>query len=670
MSSQARKPKLLIVDTAPAMAQVLKTYALKKNLEADVFSDSAVACTALAERFANQQLAGGYDCMVLGWPQGEVRIISDLLITLASADHSDLPLIILSEEADKDVQALAHRRSRTQALLWRNYERIETVLQRLVVKEKPVIAAPVAISQIKSDHSQRSRTGQLQSVLLVDDAPVISHVLRKLLESNGYHVEVAGSGTDARKALNRKKFDLVVTELFLHDESGEELCRYMGSLSEKTRPVYAVMTSKKHASVVQQSLAVGAIACLDKSESSEVLFARLDAIATGLSSRIAGYAKGHGAAEGAAHVQPETCGIAELIQDVAMPALLIGKRRDILAANQSAANLLSDGDIQALQSTDFEKSIHGVSVKRSLEDPVKALFRTLGGKTLSVAYRGRDINASEYGIEDDVCLLTFESVGQKSRKLTADAAVVHADVESIVIPTATELSVDAPVADSELGVGEVPTAVDGPIATAALAKELSAVVPEELPAAVVEAPQLLSVREQIERILKSVAGNSVYRLLMLDIKLSAIVTGDRISLGKSKPMLDIVEAEISNYTESGAALEYIGAGKFLLLFEAASAAQLRSTAEKLVDELPVLVSYLTDVQLVSHASFIELPRRSNLTAGYILKHCEAACMKIEMDGLDNTIYDIDAGNKLTPECRSSDKVKRVDPVERIAASAL
>ena len=53
MSSAVEKPKLLIVDTAPAMAQVLKTYAEHNSYEPDVFSDSQEACGALAQRFIN-----------------------------------------------------------------------------------------------------------------------------------------------------------------------------------------------------------------------------------------------------------------------------------------------------------------------------------------------------------------------------------------------------------------------------------------------------------------------------------------------------------------------------------------------------------------------------------------------------------------------------------------
>ena len=41
-----------------------------------------------------------------------------------------------------------------------------------------------------------------------------------------------------------------------------------------------------------------------------------------------------------------------------------------------------------------------------------------------------------------------------------------------------------------------------------------------------------------------------------------------------------------------------------------------------------------------------MPRRSDISARYILKHCTAACLKTEIEGLDNQIFDINAHEKL------------------------
>ena len=88
MPSVEQKTRLLIVDTAPAMAEVLKTFASQFDYEADVFSDPAIACRELNRRSTNS--AGAYDCVLLGWPVGKIRIIADLLGKLGAPEYACL----------------------------------------------------------------------------------------------------------------------------------------------------------------------------------------------------------------------------------------------------------------------------------------------------------------------------------------------------------------------------------------------------------------------------------------------------------------------------------------------------------------------------------------------------------------------------------------------------
>ena len=74
MSSVVQKPKLLIVDTSPSMAKVLSTYAEKKNYQTEVYSDPAKACLAI-DRSSERLSDNGYQCVVLGWPEGKISIV-------------------------------------------------------------------------------------------------------------------------------------------------------------------------------------------------------------------------------------------------------------------------------------------------------------------------------------------------------------------------------------------------------------------------------------------------------------------------------------------------------------------------------------------------------------------------------------------------------------------
>lgn len=59
-------------------------------------------------------------------------------------------------------------------------------------------------------------------VLLVDDEADVREILRNLLEAYGLSVEEAHDGLDAFEKVRRKKYDAIVTDLFMPRMSGQE----------------------------------------------------------------------------------------------------------------------------------------------------------------------------------------------------------------------------------------------------------------------------------------------------------------------------------------------------------------------------------------------------------------------------------------------------------------
>jgi DNA-binding response OmpR family regulator len=64
-----------------------------------------------------------------------------------------------------------------------------------------------------------------QSILVVDDDPTVSDVVRRYLERAGYQVRLAADGHGALASFARERPDLVVLDLMLPGIDGLEVCR-------------------------------------------------------------------------------------------------------------------------------------------------------------------------------------------------------------------------------------------------------------------------------------------------------------------------------------------------------------------------------------------------------------------------------------------------------------
>jgi two-component system KDP operon response regulator KdpE len=69
-------------------------------------------------------------------------------------------------------------------------------------------------------------------ILLVDDEPQITRVLRTSLSTQGYLLQVAANGVEAMEALHTWQPDLVITDLSMPQMNGVELCREIRAVSQ------------------------------------------------------------------------------------------------------------------------------------------------------------------------------------------------------------------------------------------------------------------------------------------------------------------------------------------------------------------------------------------------------------------------------------------------------
>jgi two-component system KDP operon response regulator KdpE len=79
--------------------------------------------------------------------------------------------------------------------------------------------------------SEMATTADKSRVLVVDDEPQITRVLRTVLTSQGYQVRTAGEGESALLSFNEWRPELVITDLYMPRMDGVELCRRIRAVS-------------------------------------------------------------------------------------------------------------------------------------------------------------------------------------------------------------------------------------------------------------------------------------------------------------------------------------------------------------------------------------------------------------------------------------------------------
>ena len=82
-------------------------------------------------------------------------------------------------------------------------------------------------------------------VLVVDDEPQITRVLRTVLSSQGYQVRTAAEGEAALTNFNEWRPELVITDLYMPHMDGLELCKRIRAMSTVPIIVLSVKGEEK-----------------------------------------------------------------------------------------------------------------------------------------------------------------------------------------------------------------------------------------------------------------------------------------------------------------------------------------------------------------------------------------------------------------------------------------
>ncbi len=116
------------------------------------------------------------------------------------------------------------------------------------------------------------------SILVVDDDPVILHLLEQRLKRENYQVQAAGDGYAAERLLRQQLFDVVLTDLMMPgDIGGIEVLEIAKEINQNTEVLLITAHSSVHSAV--EAMKKGAADYLEKPINFDELFLRLDKIA-------------------------------------------------------------------------------------------------------------------------------------------------------------------------------------------------------------------------------------------------------------------------------------------------------------------------------------------------------------------------------------------------------
>jgi two-component system KDP operon response regulator KdpE len=126
----------------------------------------------------------------------------------------------------------------------------------------------------KSPNAGVARPSTRPHILVVDDEPQITRVLRTSLTAQGYEIRVASDGEMALEILKDFSPDLVITDLAMPNMNGVELCRRVRSFSQV--PILVLSVRQEERSKIE-ALDSGADDYITKPFSTGELLARVRA---------------------------------------------------------------------------------------------------------------------------------------------------------------------------------------------------------------------------------------------------------------------------------------------------------------------------------------------------------------------------------------------------------
>ena len=330
MPDTAVKQRILIVEESATLRYMLGKTIQKQGYEFVSEDSFEYAMDSLQE--TTQKL----HAIVVGWSNFEHFDESkQLLMLLDREPYSEVPVILLSNDAEPELLNWMSTRQMTALVTWENYQEVASSLQSML---DPESRGPV-IEQRKTDKNVTPTI-----ILFVDDSKSIRTYYQRLLERNNYEVVTAGSVDEAYTIARKQTIDIAIVDYFMPEQNGYVLCQKLRDDPLTSDIRTAVITGTYLDSVISDCLQAGALECMFKNEAEELFLARL----SGLRRFI----------EVQRSIEKQRENLAAILESVGEGVYGVDKKGRITFMNPAALKLLGRHDVKPLLGKIADKAFH------------------------------------------------------------------------------------------------------------------------------------------------------------------------------------------------------------------------------------------------------------------------------------------------------------------------
>ncbi len=255
---------LLLVETSATMRRVLGEHLRALGYHVEEAADHTEALQRINDRL--RRFDEDYTAVVFGWPAIADADAEALAARLERDDAIELPVIVMSTDLRAETRAWVAARPHTSLLAWKKYRDID-----------PMVEGLTATDDQQTDKAVKFDNSDIR-LLVVDDSATIRRSLSELFSQQGYQTVLAADGTTAVDLAFEQRIDIAIVDFYLGEDTGDRVCRELVTEAGTGDIVCAVLTGTYSDHIIRRSLRAGALECLFKNESSELLLNRVDAL--------------------------------------------------------------------------------------------------------------------------------------------------------------------------------------------------------------------------------------------------------------------------------------------------------------------------------------------------------------------------------------------------------